>query len=60
MHKIILSILMPVIIAGCSVSEHPGSDAGSKKNDPYENSTVNTIRENQAIYKEQQRMKGIY
>lgn len=60
MHKVILSILIPVIIAGCSVSEHPGSDSGSKKNDPYENSTVNTIRENQAIYKEQQRIKGIY
>ncbi|HCM61725.1 MAG TPA: hypothetical protein DIT05_04150 [Morganella sp. (in: Bacteria)] len=60
MHKIILSILVSVIIAGCSAPEHTDSDAGSKKNDPYENSTVNTIRENQAIYKEQQRMKGIY
>ncbi|OBU08673.1 hypothetical protein AYY16_05260 [Morganella psychrotolerans] len=60
MYKIILSILVPVVIAGCSASEHTDSDVGSKKNDPYENSTVNTIRENQAIYKEQQRMKGIY
>ncbi|ETO43942.1 hypothetical protein X965_12465 [Morganella sp. EGD-HP17] len=48
---------MVLILSGC-VSEGTQPEKYEKNNDdPYKNSTVNTIRENQEIYREQLRIK---
>lgn len=60
MTKKILSILMVLILSGCASSGIQPEKYEKNKDDPYKDSTVNTIRENQEIYREQLRSKGIY
>ena len=55
-----MSILVVLILSGCASSAIPPEQSEKNKDDPYKNSTVNTIRENQEIYREQLRSKGIY
>ncbi len=55
-----VSILMILTLSGCASSAIPPEQSEKNKDDPYKNSTVNTIRENQEIYREQLRLKGIY
>lgn len=57
MTKKILSLFIVLILSGC-VSQGTRPEKYEKSNDdPYKNSTVNTIRENQEIYREQLRIK---
>lgn len=51
---------MVLTLSGCASSAIPPEQSEKNKDDPYKNSTVNTIRENQEIYREQLRSKGIY
>lgn len=55
-----MSILMALTLSGCVASAIPPEQSEKNKDDPYKNSTVNTLRENQEIYREQLRTKGIY
>lgn len=51
---------MSLTLSGCASSGIQPEKYEKNKDDPYKNSTVNTIRENQEIYREQLRSKGIY
>lgn len=57
MTKKIPGLFIVLILSGC-VSPGTQPEKYEKNNDdPYKNSTVNTIRENQEIYREQLRIK---
>ncbi len=56
--RLLLTMALVILVAGCSSSGEKGRIA--PKQDPYEGSVLNTIKENQRIYKEQQAQKGIY
>ncbi|EFB70802.1 Uncharacterised protein [Providencia rustigianii] len=56
--KLLLMASLILVVAGCSNTG--GKPADPPKQDPYEGSVLNTIKENQQRYKEQQARKGIY
>ncbi|WP_274370340.1 hypothetical protein [Morganella morganii] len=60
MTRKILSLFILLLLSGCGSSGTQPEKYERNKDDPYKNSTVNTIRENQEIYREQLRTKGIW
>lgn len=56
--KILIATSLLLLIAGCSGLG--GQMREPPKQDPYEGTVLNTIKENQQIYKEQQARKGHY
>ncbi|MEQ5128275.1 hypothetical protein QS795_002275 [Providencia zhijiangensis] len=56
--KILIVTSLLLLVAGCSGSG--GQMREPPKQDPYEGTVLNTIKENQQIYKEQQARKGHY
>lgn len=56
--KRLMTALLLLLVAGCSSSG--GQMREPPKQDPYEGTVYNTIKENQQIYKDQQAHKGHY
>lgn len=55
-----LLVIIAVLVSGCATSHNSAHKDSQPKNDPYEDSVLNTIKKNQEIYKEQQIRKPNY